>query len=171
MAPLKQIAPAFSDEAMALAFADRHGPSLRYVALWGSWMSWTGAHWRSDSTLHAYDLARQIARETATGCNHKKTAAQIASAKTVAAIEKLAKADRRIAATEDQWDCKLSAFNATTAIDLETGIDHPPNPIDYHTKIAAIAQAPEGTPCPMWMEFLHTVTGGDAELVGSSNGS
>lgn len=89
----------------------------------------------------------------------------------MAAIEKLAKADRRIAATEDQWDCKLSAFNATTAIDLETGIDHPPNPIDYHTKIAAIAQAPEGTPCPMWMEFLHTVTGGDAELVGSSNGS
>ena len=108
---VKQPAQAFSDEAMALAFAARHGPGLRYVALWGSWMSWDGAHWRSNSTLRAYDLARQIARETATTCNHKKTATQIASAKTVAAIEKLAKADRRVAATEDQWDCELDGLN------------------------------------------------------------
>lgn len=52
------------------------------------------------------------------------------------------------------------------AIDLETGIDHPPDPFDYHTKITAVAAAPEGTPCPLWMAFLHTVTGGDAELIG-----
>ena len=52
------------------------------------------------------------------------------------------------------------------AIDLETGIDHPPNPLDYHTKITAVAAAPEGTPCARWMTFLHSVTGGDAELIG-----
>ena len=36
---------------------------------------------------------------------------RIASAKTVAAIERLAKADRRIAATTDQWDVDPDIFN------------------------------------------------------------
>jgi putative DNA primase/helicase len=51
-------------------------------------------------------------------------------------------------------------------IDLDTGIDRPPNRLDYCTKVAAVSPAPNGTPCPMWMVFLDTVTGGDAELIG-----
>jgi putative DNA primase/helicase len=54
----------------------------------------------------------------------------------------------------------------TMAIDLETGIDYPPDPLDYHTKISAVAAAPQGTPCPLWMAFLRTVTGDNAELIG-----
>jgi hypothetical protein len=30
-------APAFSDEALALRFAERHAGELRYVAAWGRW--------------------------------------------------------------------------------------------------------------------------------------
>jgi putative DNA primase/helicase len=51
------------------------------------------------------------------------------------------------------------------AIDLETGIDRPPNPLDYHTKITAVAAASPGTPCPMWLAFLNTVTASNAELI------
>jgi P4 family phage/plasmid primase-like protien len=51
------------------------------------------------------------------------------------------------------------------AINLETGIEYPPDPLEYHTKITAVAAAPPGTPCPMWMAFLHTVTGGDAKPI------
>jgi putative DNA primase/helicase len=36
----------------------------------------------------------------------------IASSKTVAAIEKLSKADRRIAGAVDQWDLRLNRLNA-----------------------------------------------------------
>ena len=43
-----------------------------------------------------------------------KTAKDIASAKTVAAVERLAKADRRLAATEEQWDASSYTFNPLT---------------------------------------------------------
>ena len=56
-------APPFSDEALALRFAERHECDLRYVAAWTKWLRWDGARWRFDDTLHAFDLVRQICRE------------------------------------------------------------------------------------------------------------
>ena len=50
--------PEFSDETLALRFADQHESDLRYVAAWGRWMQYTGQHWQFDDTLHAFDLAR-----------------------------------------------------------------------------------------------------------------
>lgn len=56
---------------------------------------WEGARWRQDDTLYAYDLARLVCREAATECNGSNNAkAAIASAKTIAAVERLARADR-----------------------------------------------------------------------------
>ena len=106
--------PEHSEEALALCFADRHAGGLRYVAALNRWLSWTGVYWRSDDTLQAFDLARKIAREAAAACGagkKRKLAAVIASAKTVAAVERLAKADRRISATIDQWDDNPDIFN------------------------------------------------------------
>lgn len=96
--------PAFTDEALALRFAERHACDLRYVAPWSKWLHWTGTNWRTDDTLLAFDLARAVCREAAAECNKPKIASVLASAKTVAAIDRLAKADRRLAATVDQWD-------------------------------------------------------------------
>lgn len=104
-------APIFSDEALAIAFARRHSDDLRYVAKFGRWMSWTGQYWRSDDTLHAFNLARVICREVAATCNKPGSAKALASAKTVAAVERLAKADRRLAATAEQWDADPWKFN------------------------------------------------------------
>jgi putative DNA primase/helicase len=61
-------APEHSEEALALCFADRHAGGLRYVASWSRWLSWTGVYWRADDTLHAFDLARRVAREAAAIC-------------------------------------------------------------------------------------------------------
>src|SRR5271168_4869019 len=97
-------APAFSDSALALRFVDRHVGDLRYVAAWGRWLEWTGNHWRFDDTKFATDRAWGICREAAAECNQAKVASVVASAKTVAAVERLALVDRRIAATVDQWD-------------------------------------------------------------------
>jgi putative DNA primase/helicase len=101
--------PAFSDEAIALRFAERHAADLRYVAAWSRWLVWDG-----QSTLRAFDRARKICRETAAECNKGKIASAIASAKTVAAIERLAKSDRRLAAVVEQWDCDRYQFNDPT---------------------------------------------------------
>src|SRR4051812_24822401 len=86
--------PAFTDEALALRFADLHSNDLRYVARWGKWLVNTGLRWEIDHTLHAFDMARRVCRAAAMECNKKKESTAVASAKTVAAIERLAKADR-----------------------------------------------------------------------------
>ena len=101
--------PAFSDEALAQRFARLHGATLRYVAAWWHWYAWTGARWEMDSTLDAFDRARAICRAASSEADKLKTA--LASAKTVAAVERLAKADRRIAATVEQWDADADALN------------------------------------------------------------
>ena len=51
-------------------------------------------------------------------------------------------------------------------IDLLTGIDHPPNRLDYCTKQTATCPAPMGTPCPIWMAFLARVTNNNDALIG-----
>ena len=43
--------PAFSDEALALRFAEFHANDLRYVAAWGRWIIWDGISWQIDNTL------------------------------------------------------------------------------------------------------------------------
>jgi putative DNA primase/helicase len=103
--------PAFTDEAVALRFVEQHASSLRFVAAWGKWLHWTGTLWRTDETLLAFDRARAICRETAAICNKPKVAQMIASAKTVAAVERLSKADRQMAATLDQWDADPDMLN------------------------------------------------------------
>jgi putative DNA primase/helicase len=43
--------PEFSDESLALRFAELHKNDLRYVAPWGRWLDWDGMRWRPDITL------------------------------------------------------------------------------------------------------------------------
>src|SRR4029450_607284 len=84
--------PEFTDEALALRFAELHAGHLRYVAAWGKWLLWNGERWCVDDTLDAFNRARFICREAASRANELRRA--IASATTVAAVERLAKADR-----------------------------------------------------------------------------
>ncbi len=98
------VSPQFSDDALALRFAERHRHSLRFVAKWGRWLRWDGCRWRIDHTYLAYDLVRPICREAARKCLKEGEANSLTSAKTIAAVERTAKADRRLAATVEQWD-------------------------------------------------------------------
>ena len=104
-------APSLSEESIALQFAERHTATLRHVAKWGRWLQWDGARWITDDTVFAFDLSRRICREAAAQCNKLKDAKVLASAKTVAAVERLAKADRRLAATTEQWDNRAYLIN------------------------------------------------------------
>jgi putative DNA primase/helicase len=155
--------PAFSDEALALRFAERHAGDLRFVAAWNRWLIWDGGRWRFDDTLRAFDLARHVCREAAAECNTKAKKA-IASAKAVAAVVTLARADRRLAATVDQWDADPWLLNTLDgAIDLRTGGACPHEPREYMTKFTAVGP---GGDCPLFLAFLDRITGGDTELVG-----
>jgi putative DNA primase/helicase len=155
-------APHFSDESLALTFAERHADDLRFVVKFGQWLSWTGQYWRLDDTLHAFDLSRAICREAAASCNKLNTATGVASAKTVAGVERLAKADRRMAATADQWDTDPWLLNTPGGvIDLRTGNMRPHRPDDYMTKVTTVAP---GGACPIFYTFINRITGGDVDL-------
>jgi len=154
--------PAFSDEALALRFAERHAGDLRFVAAWNKWLIWTGSRWRFDDTLHAFDLARHVCREAAQECNDRH-GASIASARTRSAVEGLARSDRRIAATVDQWDADPWLLNTRDGvIDLRTGKARAHRAEDYMTKSTAVGP---GGRCPLFVNFLDRITGGDGELV------
>jgi putative DNA primase/helicase len=153
--------PTFSDEALALRFTERYAEKLRYIAAWSKWLIWNSQYWQFDETLNAFDFARRICRGAASECD-KKFANSIASAKTVAAVERLARADRRLAATTDQWDADPWLLNTPSGV--RTAECRPHDPGDYMTKIAGVAP---GASCllPHWNAFLNRVTGGDADLI------
>jgi putative DNA primase/helicase len=160
--PITEFAPPNSEEAMALQFALQHEAKLRFVPLWEQWMTWTGEYWRHEKTLQHMDFSRQIARQTA--ATAEKGQNKIASANTVAAVLRLARADRRIVATTEQWDADPWSMNTPGGlINLRTGEMRPSQPTDYAAKITAVA--PDGD-CPLWLSHLDRVTGGDEELQG-----
>jgi putative DNA primase/helicase len=157
--------PEFTDDALALKFAEANLHALRYVAALGKWLLWDGARWRIDDTLVVRDRSRKVCREASRSCNHAKTSKLIASAKTISAVERLAQSDQRIAATVDQWDSDPFLLNTPAGvIDLKSGAMGKQDPGDYLTKITGVA--PDLTmPTPIWDSFLKRITDGRQELV------
>lgn len=159
--------PAVSDTEFALAddFIAMYQADLRYVAKFGKWQVWNGTGWKEDATVRVYDLARRICRRAAAN-KEKPVAKAISKARTVSAVETLARSHPSVAATVDQWDMHPMKFNVSSGtIDLTTGVADPHNRLDYITKIAACDVAPIGTPHPIWSKFLATITAGDDDLI------
>jgi len=161
--------PQFSEEAIALRFAELHSGERRFVALWNRWLSWEGTCWRVDETQRTTELSRRLCRKISAECNkqkNKKTIARvIASRKTVEAVERLARADSRIAAHPDQFDADQWALNTPSGIiDLRSGQVRPNKASDHCTKITAVA--PDSScSIPTWLSFLDRVADRDAELI------
>lgn len=163
----------YSEDNVALRFSQIHADDLRYVAAWGRWMRWSGQRWVQDESLLAYDLARKVCRAVATYVKtddsltvkqQQSVATKYGQAVTVAAIERLAKADRRHAASTAQWDADPWALNTPAGVvDLRTGALRAPRREDHMTKITSVAP---GGACPTWLRFLETTTEGDHELIG-----
>ena len=157
-------APAFSEELIALAFAEKHSAQLQYVDTWGQWLVWDGKVWTKDETRLALCLARPLCREQARKADTQKLARQLAGVSTMSAVIRLACTDRRIAATSSEWDQDIWALNTPDGVvDLKTGKLYPHLPDARMTKTTKVGP---GGDCPTWIRFLDQVTGGDRELQG-----
>jgi putative DNA primase/helicase len=151
-----------TEDALALAFTRRYHRDWRYVAAWGRWLVWDGQRWRNEDTLAATDLIRSVCRQTALRADDRKVAAKLASSGTVGGVERLARADRRHAATTDEWDADPWLLNTPGGVvDLKTGRTRANDRADRMTKITTAT--PRGE-CPQWRSFLNDVTGGDQKL-------
>ena len=155
----------FSDDTIALRVVEQHADHQRWVDQWGRWYIFDGVRWEPDQTLLAFDRVREICREVANECTKSKIASSIVSAKTVSAAERLAKSDRRIAATPDQWDTDLLLLNTPRGvIDLRTGQNRRHSADDYMTKVTGVAPD-AGCPIHTWLGFLTRIMNGDTELI------
>ena len=155
-------APAFSEEAIAIDFANRHADDLRYVARWNQWFCWDGTCWREDQTRKVFSIARGLCRELALTVNKSSESKRVASAKTRAAVVSLAGEDYRLAATTEQWDASPWLLNTPGGVvDLRTGATRAHCADDYMTKRTAVAPAGD---CPRWKAFMGEITGGDEAL-------
>jgi putative DNA primase/helicase len=151
-----------TEDALALAFTRRYHRDWRYVAAWGRWLVWDGHRWRTEDTLAATDLIRSVCRHAAVHADNPKLAAKLAASGTVGGVERLARADRRHAATTAEWDADPWLLNTPGGVvDLRTGRQRPHDRADRMTKITT---ATPGGECPTWRQFLDEVTGGDKEL-------
>ena len=145
-------------------FVERHGDELRYVAKWGRWLFYDGQVWRDERTHLVRDLAKELCRGAA-GKADTKDLRSLASARTVAAVQTLAQAHRRIAATVEQWDADPWMLNTPAGlVDLHSGEMMRRTPADYVTKMTGTAPAGDSG-CPMWAQFLSRIFNDNHELI------
>jgi putative DNA primase/helicase len=144
-----------ADDRIADLFAAAHRDDLRHVAAWGGWYEWRDGCWREDSTLRTLDLIRQICKR------HGVKSSSMA--KIVSSVHALARTDRDLAATVDQWDADPWLLNTPDGIiDLRTAETLRHDPSAYCTKATAVGPAGD---CPMFLAFLDRIMGGDKALV------
>ncbi len=166
------LAPAWSEDHIALQFVKEHGASFRYVASWGLWMRWNQTKWERDETHYATNAVRELCRKVASdafldpdGEAGPKVAKSLASARTVSAVEKLASIDRAVAASSDQWDRDPWCLNTTEGcFDLQRDQMNPHSAEKYLTKVTAVAPA-QYADCPRWLAFLDRIMSGDDETI------
>ncbi|MGE0804996.1 MAG: phage/plasmid primase, P4 family [Burkholderiaceae bacterium] len=153
--------PAFSDDALALDFAERAAEVLRWSPGLG-WMADDGVAWSRDDKLSRYDLARRICREAAERTDDDE-GKRITSARTVNATLSLAQSDARLVVGTEAWDRDPMVLNTPSGIvDLRTGKMRPRGQ-EYVTQCARVS--PADGPCPVWMRFVQDVFQGDGDLI------
>jgi len=101
----------YCDEALTLTFSARHADRLRYCDAFGRWFEWDSGRWQEDLRRRVFSHARQLCRDRSLdalarldGEKAVKVASAVASARTVAAVVGLARADARHATAPEDWD-------------------------------------------------------------------
>ena len=149
-----------SEDGLAIAFITANS-DLRWVESWSSWYRWNNKVWERDQVLAVYDVVRRLLRTAAS--DDQAQAKTLKKATTVAAVERLARCDRRAAATIEQWDREPWLLNTTGGmVDLRTGEISSHDSGLYMTKLTACA--PAVVNAARWLSFLQEVTAGDQAL-------
>ena len=159
-----RLGPPFSDDSLAAAFVEQHGEDWRHVAASRSWKRWGDGRWVNDDTRAVVAEIRSLCRTAASQSKVPNEAKWASSAKTIAAVERLAATDPAVAVTPSAFDAGTTLLNtAGGIIDLETGEVLPCRRAMMMTK--RTGAEPSGT-SPIWTRFLAQITGGDAEMQG-----
>ena len=168
--PMVDIPPEFSQDSLAEEFTRQNKDTLAYCGLLGKWLHWENNLWVVDDTALAVDLARRVCREAAImaldradlGSKANSIANSISSRNCFAAVEGIARSDRRHVVRPSQFDAEPWHLNTPGGIvDLHTGRIRQAKRGDWCTKQTKVAPGGE---CPIWLRFLQDCTAGDADM-------
>jgi putative DNA primase/helicase len=153
-----------TEDAAALAFAERYRDTLRFDHSIGKWFVWTGTHWRREGTCLAFSWARDLARELARAVpNEVRIVASKASF--AGNVERFARADRAFAVTSEIWDKNLYLLGTPGGtVDLRAGEIGEAKPEDYITKLTAVTPT-DNPDCPRWLQFMREATNNEQGLI------
>lgn len=156
-----------SDDAIALQFAEQAKGKLLYVATEKAWYWFDGAVWIRDTTGKVRWLLRRYLRKmTLDTAGAEKMFVALRSERKIAAIERLAQSDPKLAASSAQFDTDPDILCTPAGIvELRSGGMRAACAEDYCRMITSIAPAEEWEPIgPLWRQMLDNLMGGDAEL-------
>ena len=164
-----------TDMGNARRFVRQHGNRVRYVALWGHWMTWDGRRWQHDWNGKAHQLAkttvRDIYKEAADADDDDarrdlvKWAMKSESRERLTALLSVAQSEPEVAYVSDAFDAHpwlLTVQNGT--IDLRTGKLGAHNPAHGLTRLAPVVYDPKAQ-CPTWLGFLDRIMAGNAQSI------
>lgn len=154
-----------TEHGIATVLSELYGADWKYSAAWGQWYRWNGRRWECDQVLALNYLVRQVCHAASTFAvdSGQGVRARLASAATIANVERLTRADPIHATPAENWDADSMLLNTTGGIiDLKTGTLMPHDRSKLLTKSASAT--PQGN-CPQWLEFLSIITDGNQELI------
>jgi putative DNA primase/helicase len=163
-----------TDVGNAQRLVAQHGPDLRFVPRWKTWLVWDGRRWRRDETGEVERRAKQVVRgmlhEAAELEGDARTqlagwALKSEAAGRIKAMVDLARSEPGIAISYtalDQQPRKMTVQNGT--LDLWTGQLGPFDRTDLITKLTDIPFDIEA-PCPTWEHTLRVIFGDDEALI------
>jgi putative DNA primase/helicase len=158
--------PAFvepTEDAVAQAFAESNAGKCVYDHTAGRWFRWTNNRWQRDGRCSVFHCAREFARIV--NSRLEKPSPDLAKIRFVSSVERAAKADPKIAVSQEIWDTDPWLLGTPEGvIDLRTGIVSASSPDLYISRHTTIAPASAGTPAPLWQAFLDGATKQDKEL-------
>jgi putative DNA primase/helicase len=164
-----------TDTTNAFRLFARHGPDIRYNALWKKWLVWNGKYWELDEGCLVHDKGLQMIRgiysELLKTADYRdryeieKHAVQSESARRRKAFIEVASWIPDLNVKTDALDPNpwlLNVENGT--IDLKTGALLKHRQEDMITKIARVA-CDKTADCPVWKRFLMEIMNYNAELI------
>ncbi len=165
----------YTELALAQSLTEQFSENLRYVANWGRWLIWDRQRWQQDEKMRVFELAKRVCQSAArylledpeldlTPARRKTAASILSTSRTVAAVEKLSRSHPLHARAVADWDRDPWLLNTPGGtIDLRTGILREHRQDDHITHMTTVTP---GGHCPLWLEFLETVTAGDHAIQG-----
>lgn len=158
----------FSDAHLARQFVALHGQDWRYEHKPSkTWRQWDGTRWRLDRSqgvnFAVLTFLSMVARSELGEQLTPRQRQALEDDSKVASVVRMVGYDPRIAVTSDAWDrdpWQLVTPGGT--VELKTGTLRPCVRDDMNTRSTPVAPAQE--PPTKWLEWLDTVTCGDAKL-------